>query len=122
MPDHGQRGDRRRGVGQRRERRRRGGRHRVHLRADDLVTVCADYTSDHGSGTVCNSHSGPFPPRVVYDTVNDALTQVWAIVDPPVCAALTPLRPGVGPVHITSEGDVYVNGEPTWDCPPYGME
>lgn len=45
---------------------------------------------------------------------------VWPTVDPAVCAALVPHAPGTYPVEIRPDGDVYVAGEWTWDCPPYG--
>jgi hypothetical protein len=41
-------------------------------------------------------------------------------VDPVVCGYLQALYPGVPPaVVIEPSGDLYVNGEFVWDCPPY---
>lgn len=36
-----------------------------------------------------------------------------------LCPLLRAMVPGVGPVAIVEEGDVYVAGTPVWDCPPY---
>ena len=42
-------------------------------------------------------------------------------VDPPVCAILAALAPGVpGVVDIAADGDLSVAGIWIWDCPPYG--
>ncbi|HWL35972.1 MAG TPA: hypothetical protein VNQ77_07240 [Frankiaceae bacterium] len=39
--------------------------------------------------------------------------------DEAACPAFTSLAGSYGVVTVTSQGDVYVAGEPTWDCPPY---
>lgn len=92
----------------------------------DVVKVCAYYTSTHGSGTSCNVvQIVEVPPQVVYDTV-DAAYPVRPIVDPPLCAALQSLQGTWGgpPLHvdINSQGDVWVNGMPVYDCPPYDLD
>ena len=46
---------------------------------------------------------------------------VWPVVDPVVCQVLRALAPGAGDVTINEQGDVYVGGEPQWDCPPYDI-
>ncbi|HVF04242.1 MAG TPA: hypothetical protein VNA20_05325 [Frankiaceae bacterium] len=88
----------------------------------DVVKVCAQYTSNHGSGTVCTTVGvSQIPPQVVFDTIDGALAQVWPIVDPPVCDQLEDRAGTYGPVYINDQGDVYVDGEPQWDCPPYDV-
>lgn len=89
-----------------------------------VVRVCADFTSAHRSGTTCRVIGTSTPPRLVTDAIDDVqeqVSQVWPVVDPPVCAALMALAPGVGPVFVNSQGDVYVDGEPQWDCSPYDV-
>ena len=45
----------------------------------------------------------------------------WPPLDPTLCPAWSILAPGAPPaVEITTWGDVYVDGERLWDCPPYG--
>ncbi|HVF04243.1 MAG TPA: hypothetical protein VNA20_05330 [Frankiaceae bacterium] len=89
----------------------------------DVVRVCAQYTSNHASGTVCTTVGiVQVPPQVVYDTIDGALAQVWPIVDPPICSVLKALAGNHGGVVvINSQGDVYVNGAPQYDCPPYDI-
>ncbi|HVF03799.1 MAG TPA: hypothetical protein VNA20_03070 [Frankiaceae bacterium] len=89
----------------------------------DVVRVCADFESTHtGVGTVCGSvQATQVPPRVVYDIIDGALAQVWPIGDTPICSLPKLLAPGVGPVVINSQGDVYVDGRPYYDCPPYDI-
>ncbi|HVF06934.1 MAG TPA: hypothetical protein VNA20_19005 [Frankiaceae bacterium] len=89
----------------------------------DVMRLCADYTSGHGAGTWCASSGwGPFPPDFVYETLDGVLSQVWPVVDPVVCAALKAIAPGAGTVYVNGQGDVYVDGEPQWDCPPYDVD
>ncbi|HVF06930.1 MAG TPA: hypothetical protein VNA20_18985 [Frankiaceae bacterium] len=88
----------------------------------DVVALCADYTSDHASGTSCDTlGSTQIPPQVVYDTLESVLAQVWPVTDPVICGVLQAVAPGTGPVYINGQGDVYVAGEPQWDCPPYDI-
>jgi hypothetical protein len=45
----------------------------------------------------------------------------WA--DPVICGYFQALYPGLPPVvEIRPDGDVYLNGEFFWDCPPYDVE
>ena len=37
------------------------------------------------------------------------------------CPALAAMAGSYGVVTINSQGDIYVDGEPTWDCPPYDI-
>lgn len=46
---------------------------------------------------------------------------VWDVVDPIACLALATASGVYGPVYVDDEGDVYVFGEPKYDCPPYDM-
>ncbi|HWL37069.1 MAG TPA: hypothetical protein VNQ77_12845 [Frankiaceae bacterium] len=41
--------------------------------------------------------------------------------DGQICPRLQLLAPGAGPVVVNSQGDVFVAGEPFWDCPPYDL-
>ncbi|HVF05339.1 MAG TPA: hypothetical protein VNA20_10890 [Frankiaceae bacterium] len=92
---------------------------------DEELVLCTvvDFADATPTATECVPWTTPqVPPQVVWDTLEDALDQVWPVVDPPVCAALASLAPGDGPVVINAQGDVYVAGEPVWDCPPYDVE
>lgn len=95
----------------------------VSFTADDyaVVRVCADYTSTDGSGTTCitigmtqNLPHVDYPPGL--------MALIWRVVDPPICEVLKLLAPGTPPVFVNSQGDVYVDGEPLWDCPPYDID
>ncbi|HVF06936.1 MAG TPA: hypothetical protein VNA20_19015 [Frankiaceae bacterium] len=93
----------------------------------DVVRICYTYTSAHGNGNGCTTVGIiQVPPQVVYDTIDGALEQVWPIIDPPICSVLKQLAGTYGAppvvIVITSEGDIYVNGELVWDCPPYVPE
>lgn len=54
------------------------------------------------------------------DVIGPLLGEVFEVVDPAVCERFVAAAPGVPPVEIRPDGDVYVNGEWWWDCPPYG--
>ena len=41
--------------------------------------------------------------------------------DDAICTTFAALAPGVEPVVFNSQGDVFVAGEPFWDCPPYDL-
>ena len=94
----------------------------------DVVHLCPVVTTRHGEEWRCWYSPPPPPPPLLewlldaaydtYDTVNDLVIEH---VDPRVCPALADLSPGTPPVFIDAEGDVYVNGEPVWDCPPYDI-
>ncbi|HVF06935.1 MAG TPA: hypothetical protein VNA20_19010 [Frankiaceae bacterium] len=91
----------------------------------DTVRLCIQWSAGTG-GTTCVPVVPPqVPPQVVYDTIDGVLWQVWPIV-PSICPYLKRLAGtwGTPPgpvVFINSQGDVYVDGEPQWDCPPYDI-
>ncbi|HVF03668.1 MAG TPA: hypothetical protein VNA20_02395 [Frankiaceae bacterium] len=90
----------------------------------DVVRICYVYTSAHGNGSGCITVGIiQVPPQVVYDTIDGALEQVWPIIDPPICSVLKLLAGSHagGAVVVNSQGDVYVNNEPQYDCPPYDI-
>jgi len=87
----------------------------------DEVELCAVVTD--GTETVKNcddtTHS-EFPPPGTWEQVDALLWSVWNVVDPVVCAELAKLANDYGNGnYVTAEGDVYVNGELFYDCPPY---
>jgi hypothetical protein len=64
------------------------------------------------------------------DEASDVIDDLWNLlteieveyVDPLVCPVLAALSPGVpGTLDIDPEGDIYVLGQPQWDCPPYDV-
>ena len=64
------------------------------------------------------------PPQEMIDMwswILGSTNVVWPVVDPVVCQVLRALAPGAGDVAINEQGDVYVGGEPQWDCPPYDI-
>lgn len=80
----------------------------------DVVQLCetVDYTGP-GDTTptedVCHDIVPlEFPPPCCMDPI-----------DPPICVVLAPLQGTYGPVLVEPEGDVHVNGEVQFDCPPY---
>lgn len=86
--------------------------------ADD-VRLCerVDYTGPGDttptSETCAGSATPQFPPQTLPD-------DWW---DPLVCEhALAPAAGSYGAVVVNDQGDIYVNGEPQWDCPPYDIE
>ncbi len=97
-----------------------------HAEITDVVGVCTtvDYTSDPTPTTVdCNyGTTTQFPPQSWIDLVEYVVGVALAVAtyaDIPACAAFQAMAPGTGPVAITPEGDVSVDGEPWYDCPPY---
>ncbi|HWL38390.1 MAG TPA: hypothetical protein VNQ77_19540, partial [Frankiaceae bacterium] len=57
------------------------------------------------------------------DTIDALLIQLEKdVIDPIVCAVL-PLLQGdyAGVVTINGQGDIFLLGEPFWDCPPYDL-
>ena len=90
----------------------------------DTTQLCAVATTRHGEQRRCNpAVGGPVPPHWVTDVTDWTFGQVGDVVaehvEPPACAALGALSPGTPPVSIDPGGDVYVDGELWWDCPPY---
>ncbi|HVF04233.1 MAG TPA: hypothetical protein VNA20_05280 [Frankiaceae bacterium] len=57
----------------------------------------------------------PQPPVCVFRQY------VRPTVDPVACSLLWPLTGHYGPIFIDVEGDVYVDGRPFHDCPPYDI-
>ena len=85
----------------------------------DIVTLVAYYTTEHGSGSrVYPTAVTQVPPQEVIDLINDVVIEY---VDPALCDILKLLAGTYGPVFINEQGDVYVNGAPEWDCPPYDI-
>jgi hypothetical protein len=96
---------------------------RVSLVADQDFVVCAHVTvSGHDPITDC--HQGEHyqvPPEVFFDLYEVLNDLVIAYVDPTICAVLDDYAGTYGPVTINEQGDVFVLGEPQWDCPPYDI-
>jgi hypothetical protein len=56
------------------------------------------------------------------DTILDLLTTVEKdVIDPAVCPVLATLAGSYGPITINAQGDIFINGEAFWDCPPYDL-
>jgi hypothetical protein len=77
---------------------------------------------------ICFEGPGPDPLEPVYalvDTAWNAVNGVAMLLDPTLCSALVRVAPTVNvlPPSVLridpTYGDVYVFGEPMWDCPPY---
>lgn len=107
---------------------------------DQYVVMCTEFavTDAHGQTTnlYYDSGSGEFSTSPdsscwgpvclaldcgLYGDVLHLLDYLYVeVVDPVVCPAIASLAPGVpGVVDVLPDGDVYVAGEFTWDCPPY---
>lgn len=56
------------------------------------------------------------------DPVFNPVQDVVEALDPVLCQVLRIVRGVPGIVETTPEGDLYVLGELTWDCPPYGPD
>jgi hypothetical protein len=85
----------------------------------DSVNLVAVATTEHGEHTKTHETTlTQVPPQAVIDLLDMIVIDY---VDPALCEVLKSLAPGVGPVVINAQGDVYVNGEPQWDCPPYDI-
>ena len=84
-------------------------------RITDLVQLCPVVTTSHGEQRLCGYGGEQVPPQEIVDLL------IWTFghVDRAGCAVLAALSPGTPPVTIDPEGDVYVDGELWWDCPPY---
>lgn len=72
----------------------------------DVVRVCSDYSSPHGSGSSCVTQNP--------DTVAEALDRTSEVA----CAVLPFAAGTYGPVTVDDDGDVRV-GNLTFDCYPY---
>lgn len=94
----------------------------------DVVHLCwtVDFTTDDtptaaDCARATTLECCPFITDPIVEAFNLASAAVGEYVDPTACAALAELAPGVGPVTVDDEGDVFVSGEPMWDCPPYDI-
>ena len=91
------------------------------------VEGCATATvAGHPAATRCRPFASmQVPPQEVIDVLNDAVDVVNDVfvdhVDPVLCDVLADVDEPPGPVVVTEQGDVYVLGEPMWDCPPYDI-
>ncbi|HVF05341.1 MAG TPA: hypothetical protein VNA20_10900 [Frankiaceae bacterium] len=84
----------------------------------ELCTV-VDYAGATPTTTYCQPWgTTQLPPQEPLELA-DRLLVTYA--DPVVCPAFKARAPGAGPVFINEQGDVYVNGSPQWDCPPYDI-
>lgn len=90
---------------------------------DDAIEVCADVADASGSTTRCGA-AREVPPQVLYDTIDAAYEWFWSSADLMDCELLKALAGnyGDGVLVINSQGDVYLNGEPQNDCPPYDID
>jgi hypothetical protein len=102
----------------------------------DLVDLCrvadtVDALGATASDTNCGYSDRYCPPEgwcgfewLVYDAfdaADEVLNAVFAPVDPVVCPVLAQQAPyDDGVLRIDPDGDVYVEGELEYDCPPYG--
>ncbi len=85
----------------------------------DVVTFHAIATTEHGEHVKDYATTLiQVPPQEVIDLINSVVIEH---VDPPLCNVLKSLAGTHGPVYINDQGDVYVNGSPEWDCPPYDI-
>ena len=102
---------------------------------DDIVTMCDIVTVNGERHKDCgNSTTIPIVPEVVQEILDE---QVWPTVDPTIeeavritdeliCAVTKALDETVvdqgndSAFETRNDGDLYVNGEWIWDCPPYG--
>ena len=77
----------------------------------DFVQLCQDVSYSNGTNTseCFEAETFEIPPPIV-----------WEIVDPLICPIIAMAAPGAGPVFINSQGDVWIDGEGFFDCPPYG--
>ena len=107
----------------------------------EVTQLCAQYVTAHGPGETCfATTTTTIPPAefwdavdLVWETVFGALDPVFdeiteiekTYIDPTACEELkkhagTYGGPPPAPVIvITAEGDVYIDGDLFWDCPPY---
>lgn len=85
--------------------------------------VCTQFTPTAGTTVYWSNNAWTADPAAPCDQYRDSLDTSGGVgqeLDLFVCPVLVALRPGVGPVAINAQGDVYVAGTMVWDCPPYG--
>ena len=108
----------------------------------DDVDLCIEYsTASEGTVNTCfETTTTTFPPQAVTDLLISLAEQVDAVlaqvfdtlsdlevqfVDPVLCpifvtlGGVIPDVPGV--LEINGQGDVFLLGDPFWDCPPYDL-
>ena len=99
----------------------------------DNVYLCMEFTDDStgvtyywddSTGTWTTDPDGPCGlAGIVFGVVHCLVPPYWCgvtrLVDPAICATLAGLSPGVPPVYIDWDGDVWINGVKWFDCPPY---
>lgn len=81
----------------------------------DVVTICAEVTTNHGTYEQCFEVSRrQVPPQEVYDTA-DSLT------DPsrPLLCSVPPAGYYPPNIYVNEEGDMWRGGTKIRDCPPY---
>jgi hypothetical protein len=104
--------------------------------ASDGVMYCTVTTVNGVTSREC-SWDDPvqIPPQSVIDLlipvaeeVDRALLPVWDLLygggpryDEWVCSALKASAGTYGPIAVNAQGDVFLGGEPFWDCPPYDL-
>lgn len=94
---------------------------------DDVVESCTSVTY---GGTVSpetceRSTHTQVPPREVMDLIDWLIMEPGPFpggLDPVVCPVLAAAAGSYGPFVVNSHGDIYLAGEPQWDCPPYDIE
>jgi hypothetical protein len=82
----------------------------------DVVHLCRVVTVNGSTEEICFDHYDPYPWWL--------LDELWpdpTVLDPAVCPVLASLAGEYGPVTVNGQGDVFVAGEPQWDCPPYDI-
>lgn len=66
------------------------------------------------------------PPQEITDAFDNAVAIVESLVvdfvDPVVCSVLPQLAGVTDPVTVEPDGDVYLLGDPIWECPPYDSQ
>ena len=88
---------------------------------EDVVTMCDIVTVGGNVHKDCGDTPPPHPiPEVLLDVIDEAVR----IFDEAACAAIRDQDGGPADqpptFDIRTDGDIYVNGEWFWDCPPYG--
>ena len=93
---------------------------------DDL-DVCAVHSVNGVTAEACSAvFRDSLPPPAYWEVVEILLDFVLELqpiwLGPTVCATLASMAGSYGPLVINAQGDVFVAGEPQWDCPPYDIE
>lgn len=87
------------------------------------VELWGEFWTPAGRSAVRYPTTTQAPPQEAADaaaTATDMLDDVVRpVLDAPLCPLLASLAGAYGPVTITSHGDVVVDGDGSYDCPPY---